>query len=138
MISQYLRRGIAVGTVAGTILAGYLTVVLWLPMHHTDTGAHHHPADSALTLSTMIDIGSGMLWGALLGSVFAFVFFIFEGSLPGSARLTTSCPIESATFYHGYVLTWPQFNRCEVISARLITSTKSAVVSTSRYLPFTV
>lgn len=87
MVTQYLRRGIAAGTVAGIIMAGYLSLMFWLPIHHSETGPHHHSAETALTLSTMIDIGSSMLWGVLLGLIFALVYFIFERSLPGSTRV---------------------------------------------------
>lgn len=87
MVSRYLRRGVAAGTVAGTIMAGYLSLMFWLPIHHAETGRHHHSAETAFTLSTMIDIGSSVLWGVLLGLIFALVYFIFEHSLPGSARV---------------------------------------------------
>lgn len=87
MVTRYLRRGVATGAIAGAILAAYLSVMVWLPAQHSaQAGTHHQPADTALPMSSILDVGSTMLWGALLGVAFAFVFFVFQPALPGSAR----------------------------------------------------
>lgn len=102
MIQQYFQRGVAAGAVAGLAYGAYMTLVgnpLSEHVHaaghegdHTHTHAHAgagaaEPAEAGAAVSeattAAVSAGSGVLWGVLLGGVFAVAFYLFEPALPG-------------------------------------------------------
>lgn len=84
MLGRYLQRGVLAGTMAGTVLAGYLAFTLWLPAHQGET--HHSMTHAAIDTGVTIGVGSAIAWGLVLGLTFSFFYFVFEHSLPGSSR----------------------------------------------------
>jgi len=87
MIADYIKRGLASGIAGGTVFALYLFFIVSpyieaIEAIHTES--HHSSADAILTVSSFIDIGSSILWGMLLGLIFAAFYYIFEVSIPGS------------------------------------------------------
>ncbi|WP_299236248.1 CbtA family protein [Natronomonas sp.] len=97
MIQQYFQRGVGAGAVAGLAYGAYMALVgnpLSEHVHeaghgadHTHAGAaeHAHEAGPAVSEATTaaVSAGSGVLWGVLLGGVFAVAFYLFEPALPG-------------------------------------------------------
>ncbi|GAB3664613.1 CbtA family protein [Halopiger thermotolerans] len=95
MLYDYLRRGVAAGVVAGLAyglfvalvanpLSGYVETVGHEHAHehgHGHAHAHSH-AVSELT-TTVVSIGSGVLWAIFLGGVFAIALYFLEPALPG-------------------------------------------------------
>lgn len=112
MLFDYLKRGVAAGTVAGIVYGLYLfTVVNPLTEYIHDAGheqgadhghggdhgtggdhsltyehAHEHGHEHAVSELTtaIVSAGSGLLWAMLLGGMFAVALYLLEPALPGS------------------------------------------------------
>jgi hypothetical protein len=91
MIHDYLQRGVASGLVAGLAyglymvlvgnpLSGYVDAVAAGPDGHASEGAGHVVSE---TMTAAVSATSGVLWGILLGGVFAIAFYFLEPALPG-------------------------------------------------------
>lgn len=93
MLTGYLARGLKAGVVAGAAFGLFLALVANPLVGAADGLAHEggghgvaaeHSAVSA-TVTTLVSIGSGVLWGLLLGAVaFGGAFYLLEPSLPGT------------------------------------------------------
>jgi hypothetical protein len=88
MIFDSLKRGVGAGVVAGLAYGLFMAFVgnpLIEYMEHFahDHGHGHGPAVSELT-TTVVSIGSGVLWGILLGTVFGVAYYLLEPALPGT------------------------------------------------------
>jgi len=55
--------------------------------HAHEAGEHAHAVSEATTAA--VSVGSGVLWGILLGGVFALAFYFLEPALPGRGRVKT-------------------------------------------------
>ncbi|WP_265107858.1 CbtA family protein [Halosolutus halophilus] len=100
MLVDYLQRGVLAGTIAGACYGGYLAAVanpLVEYMEGLDHGAGHghehaHGAREAAhaiseTTAAIVSVGSGVLWGILLGGLFALAFYVLEPALPGGTAV---------------------------------------------------
>ncbi|MDF9746026.1 CbtA family protein [Natrinema salsiterrestre] len=108
MLVDYLERGVLAGAIAGIAYGVYMAIVA-NPLigymetladgrehggHAHGTGDHsHEAAEHAHAVSeattAVVSVGSGVLWGILLGGVFALAFYFLEPALPGRGRLKT-------------------------------------------------
>jgi hypothetical protein len=108
MLVDYLERGVLAGAIAGIAYGVYMAIVA-NPLigymetlteggehggHAHGTGDHtHEAAEGAHAVSeattAMVSVGSGVLWGILLGGVFALAFYFLEPALPGRGRVKT-------------------------------------------------
>ncbi|RZH66908.1 CbtA family protein [Natrinema altunense] len=114
MLVDYLERGVLAGVIAGLAyglymalvanpLLGYMETVAEGSEHgdHASAGEHAHAAGEhaheagehahAVSEATTaaVSIGSGVLWGILLGGAFALAFYFLEPALPGRGRVKT-------------------------------------------------
>jgi predicted cobalt transporter CbtA len=90
MIVDSLKRGIAAGVVAGLAYGLFMALVGNPLVEHLEHLAHHdhgHGHDHAHAVSELttavVSVGSGVLWGILLGAAFGTAHYLFEPSLPG-------------------------------------------------------
>lgn len=103
MISDSFKRGIAAGVVAGVAYGLFLALVgnpLVEHMEHAahDHGGHGHEHGAVSELTTaIVSVGSGVLWGVLLGAAFGVAYYLFEPSLPGAGS-TKAYVLASAGF----------------------------------------
>jgi len=95
-IVNYLERGVVAG-VAGGLVFGLYTVAVANPLiEHIERLAHrghdhghgHEHTVSELT-TTVVSVGSAVLWGIFLGALFGLAFYFLEPSLPGTGVLRT-------------------------------------------------
>ncbi|NKE35250.1 CbtA family protein [Natronococcus sp. JC468] len=89
MIARYLERGVAAGTIAGLAYGAYMGLVGNPLVAYMEAAAHHdhgheHASAVAETTTTIVSIGSGVLWGILLGGLFGLTYYFLEPSLPGT------------------------------------------------------
>ena len=106
MLIDYLERGVLAGSIAGIAYGVYMTIVA-NPLisymetvadggehgthahgageHVSEAGEHAHAVSEATTAA--VSIGSGALWGILLGGIFALAFYFLEPALPGRGRV---------------------------------------------------
>lgn len=87
MIVDSFKRGIFAGVVTGVAYGLVLALIsnpLVEQLEHADHdhASHGHEAVSELT-TAFLSIGSGVLWGVLLGAAFGVTYYLFEPSLPG-------------------------------------------------------
>jgi drug/metabolite transporter (DMT)-like permease len=90
MIVDSLKRGITAGVVAGLAYGLFMALVGNPLVEHLEHLAHHdhgHGHDHAHAVSELttavVSVGSGVLWGILLGAAFGTAYYLFEPSLPG-------------------------------------------------------
>lgn len=105
MLVDYLERGVLAGAIAGLAYGAYMALVA-NPLigymesvadggehahatgeHAHEAGEHAHAVSEATTAA--VSVGSGILWGILLGGVFALAFYFLEPALPGRGRAKT-------------------------------------------------
>lgn len=92
MIVDSLKRGIAAGIVAGLAYGLFMALVgnpLVGYMEHLaghGGGGHSHDGGHAVSEATtaVVGVGSGVLWGILLGAAFGVAYYLIEPSLPGT------------------------------------------------------
>ncbi|WP_336342705.1 CbtA family protein [Halalkalicoccus ordinarius] len=89
MIVDSFKRGIAAGIVAGLAYGSFLALVgnpLVEYLEHAGHGhGHEHgPAAVSELTAAVVSVGSGVLWGVLLGAAFGVAYYLFEPSLPGA------------------------------------------------------
>ncbi|RKD97383.1 CbtA family protein [Halopiger aswanensis] len=93
MLYDYLKRGVAAGVVAGLAYGLFVALVANPLSQYVETVGHEHAhehghahdhshAVSELT-TTVVSIGSGVLWAIFLGGVFAIALYFLEPALPG-------------------------------------------------------
>jgi len=103
MLVDYLERGVLAGAIAGIAygaymafvanpLIGYMETLAEGGEHAHEAGEHAHAAGEhahAVSEATTaaVSIGSGVLWGILLGGVFALGFYFLEPALPGRGNV---------------------------------------------------
>ncbi|UHQ95396.1 CbtA family protein [Haloterrigena alkaliphila] len=103
MLRAYLERGILAGAIAGIAYGLYVALVAnplvaYVEGVGHDGGGHGHEAGHAHehaheagehahavteTTTALVSVGSGVLWGILLGGLFAVAFYLLEPALPG-------------------------------------------------------
>lgn len=90
MIIDSFKRGISAGIIAGLAYGLFLALVanplveyLEHAAHNHASHGHDHGAVSELT-TAVVGVGSGVLWGILLGAIFGVAYYLFEPSLPGT------------------------------------------------------
>ncbi|MFC7058472.1 CbtA family protein [Halovenus salina] len=86
MIFDALKRGVGAGVVAGVAYGLFMAFVENPLITYMEEFGHDHghsPAVSELT-TNVVSIGSGVLWGILLGTVFGVAYYLFEPTLPGT------------------------------------------------------
>lgn len=96
MIWGYCKRGVVAGAIAG-IAYGIFMAVVGNPLteymealaHHGHDHGHGHDHAHAVseTTTAVVSVGSGVLWGIFLGSVFAVAYYFLEPTLPGEQRI---------------------------------------------------
>lgn len=95
MIADSFKRGIAAGGVAGIVYGLCLGLVGNPLIERIEHAAHDHaghgPEHGAVSELTtaVVGVGSGVLWGILLGAAFGVAYYLFEPSLPGSGETRT-------------------------------------------------
>ncbi|AEH37643.1 CbtA family protein [Halopiger xanaduensis] len=93
MLYDYLKRGVAAGLVAGLAYGLFVALVANPLSQHVEAVGHEHAhehghahehshAVSELT-TTVVSVGSGVLWAIFLGGVFAIALYFLEPALPG-------------------------------------------------------
>lgn len=89
MITDSFKRGTAAGAVSGLAYGLFLALVGNPLVGHLEHATHDHAghghtpgAVSELT-TAIVSVGSGALWGILLGAAFGVAYYLFEPSLPG-------------------------------------------------------
>ncbi|QCS42141.1 CbtA family protein [Natrinema versiforme] len=112
MLVDYLERGVLAGAIAGIVYGTYMAVVANPLIGYMETvaaggdhaheagehaheagehahaaGEHAHAVSEATTAA--VSVGSGVLWGILLGGAFALAFYFLEPALPGRGRVKT-------------------------------------------------
>ncbi|WP_226479729.1 CbtA family protein [Natrinema amylolyticum] len=112
MLVDYLERGVLAGAVAGIAYGAYMALVANPLIGYMETlaeggehgghshagehaheagehahaaGEHAHAVSEATTAA--VSVGSGVLWGILLGGAFALAFYFLEPALPGRGRV---------------------------------------------------
>ncbi|TMT86870.1 cobalamin cluster protein [Haloterrigena sp. H1] len=124
MLIGYLERGVLAGSIAGIVYGIYMTVVANPLIGYMETvaeeathGAHAHSASDhahaagehahAVSEATTaaVSIGSGVLWGILLGGIFALAFYFLEPALPGR-KYVKSYVLAGASFLTISVAPW--------------------------------
>ncbi|ELZ10153.1 hypothetical protein C478_14702 [Natrinema thermotolerans DSM 11552] len=109
MLADYLKRGVVAGAIAGIAYGAYVALVA-NPLvgymetraeggdhahageHAHEAGEHAHAAGEGAhavseATTAAVSIGSGVLWGILLGGAFALAFYFLEPALPGRGRV---------------------------------------------------
>lgn len=89
MITDSFKRGIAAGVIAGLAYGLFLALVGNPLVGHLEHAAHDHaghghtPGAVSELMTGAVSVGSGVLWGILLGAAFGVAYYLFEPSLPG-------------------------------------------------------
>jgi len=86
---EYLKRGIAAGSLAGTFYRLFIwrimnPLVVYMERLSSYGGNTEEAHILSEPLSVMISTGGGVLWGSLLGTAFGFAYFVLEPTLPGN------------------------------------------------------
>jgi hypothetical protein len=91
MAVDSIKRGVLAGAVAGFAYGLFVALVAnplisTLEAHAHEVGGSEHEAAHAVAESTtaVVSVGSGVLWGVLLGGMFGLAYYLFEPGLPGS------------------------------------------------------
>lgn len=117
MLTDYLERGVLAGAIAGLAYGLYVAAVanpLVEYMEGLEHGHEHaeHAHDHAETAhavgestAAVVSVGSGVLWGVLLGGLFAVAFYLLEPALPGS-RAIKAVVLAGAGFLTVSVAPW--------------------------------
>ncbi|SEV82639.1 CbtA family protein [Natrinema salifodinae] len=112
MFVDYLERGVLAGAIGGLAYGAYMALVANPLVGYMEDLAeagsgheHAHAADHAHaagehahaagdhahavseTTTALVSVGSGVLWGILLGGAFALAFYFLEPALPGRGSL---------------------------------------------------
>ncbi|WP_248898023.1 CbtA family protein [Haloplanus halobius] len=87
MLTAHLARGLKAGAVAGLAFGLFMAFVGNPVVAHADAvveGAHAHGAGghTGPSLTTLVSVGGGVLWGVLAGAVFGVAFFVLEPAIP--------------------------------------------------------
>ncbi|WP_137286012.1 CbtA family protein [Halorussus salinisoli] len=96
MLVDYVLRGLKAGLVAGlafglfVALVGNPLVGLAETQSHDETGHHgeggHHESVVSEAVTGAVSVGSGVVWGVLLGVVtFGLAYYFLEPTLPGAS-----------------------------------------------------
>ncbi|WP_049923584.1 CbtA family protein [Halopiger djelfimassiliensis] len=99
MLLDYLQRGVLAGVLAGLAYGLYVALVANPLVDYMETvakgGEHGHTAGEHVhaagehahavseTTTAVVSVGSAILWGILLGGVFALAVYFLEPALPG-------------------------------------------------------
>jgi len=90
MAVDSVERGVLAGSVAGLAyglfvagIANPLVSRLEEQAEHQHAGAEHAHAVVSETTTAAVSVGSGVLWGILLGGVFGLAYYLLEPALPG-------------------------------------------------------
>lgn len=90
MFRRYLERGLAAGAVGGLAFGLFVAVVGNPLVRAVESLGHHHAAhgghESAVsaTVTNVVSVGGGVLWGLLLGGVvFGALYYFLEPAIPG-------------------------------------------------------
>lgn len=87
MITDSFKRGTAAGIVAGLAYGSFLALVgnpLVEYLEHAGHGHGHEAGTVSELTAAVVSVGSGVLWGILLGAAFGVAYYLFEPSLPGA------------------------------------------------------
>lgn len=93
MIADSFKRGIAAGGVAGLAYGLFLALVGSPLVEHMGHAAHDHAGHGhehgavSELMTGAVSVGSGVLWGVLLGAAFGVAYYLFEPSLPGTGSM---------------------------------------------------
>lgn len=90
MIRAYVERGLTAGAVAG-LLFGLFVALVGNPLighlegtQATETASHHAGPVVSGTVTGLVSVGGGVLWGLLLGGVvFGVGYYFLEPAIPG-------------------------------------------------------
>lgn len=87
MPTDYLGRGVLAGAVVGVAYGLYMALVAHPLVEHAEGLITDHGADAAHAVSetttAAVSVGSGVLWGVLLGGLFGLAYYLLEPALPG-------------------------------------------------------
>ena len=91
MLRSYVERGVLAGTAGGLAFGLFVALVGNPLVGHVEKLARaseegHHAADGLLsaTVTNLVSVGGGILWGLLLGAVvFGVVYYFLEPAIPG-------------------------------------------------------
>lgn len=128
MVVDYLERGVLAGSIAGLVYGAYMALVANPLIGYMETvaeggegghaagdhahgagehahaaGEHAHAVGEATTAA--VSIGSGVLWGILLGGVFALAFYFLEPALPGRGN-AKAYVLAGAGFFSVSIAPW--------------------------------
>ncbi|WP_408958003.1 CbtA family protein [Natrinema sp. 74] len=121
MLVDYLERGVLAGSIAGLAYGAYVALVANPLIGYMETvaeGGHHgshahaagehahtggHVVSEATTAA--VSVGGGVLWGILLGGVFALAFYFLEPALPGRGN-AKAYVLAGAGFFSVSVAPW--------------------------------
>ncbi|MDS0475069.1 CbtA family protein [Natrinema sp. 1APR25-10V2] len=119
MLVDYLERGVLAGSVAGLAYGAYVAFVAnpligyMEGVAESDSGGHHagehahaaggHVVNEATTAA--VSVGGGVLWGILLGGIFALAFYFLEPALPGRGN-AKAYVLAAAGFFTVSVAPW--------------------------------
>lgn len=120
MLRDYLARGVLAGVIGGLAYGLYMAVVA-NPLveymegiahgdghghsHGHGEHAHEHAHAVSETTTAIVSVGSGILWGILLGGFFAVAYYVLEPKLPG-ARTGKAIVLAGAGFLTTSVAPW--------------------------------
>lgn len=108
MIYEYLKYSVFAGVIAGIAYGVFIAIVMNPLIHYMEGLAHHgheHTHAVTETTTTIVSIGSGVLWGILLGGLFGFAFYFLEPALPGTGRIKAFL-LAGAAFFIVSVVPW--------------------------------
>ncbi|QLG48426.1 CbtA family protein [Natrinema halophilum] len=124
MLVEYLERGILAGVIAGIAYGAYVAFVANPLISYMETvaeagdssrghaheagnhasivGEHAHTAGEEAhavseAMTATISVGGGVLWGILLGGIFALAYYVLEPALPGRGNVK-ACVLAGAGF----------------------------------------
>lgn len=108
MIYDDLKHGVFAGVIAGIAYGVFIAIIMNPLVHYIEGLAHHGHEDAhAVTETTtvIVSIGSGVLWGILLGGLFGLAFYFLEPTLPGTGQIKAFV-LAGAAFFIVSVVPW--------------------------------
>ncbi|WP_254764736.1 CbtA family protein [Natrinema marinum] len=120
MVVDYLERGVLAGSIAGLAYGAYMALVANPLIGYMEgvaeggVGDHaHEHAHAAVdggpvvteATTAAVSVGGGVLWGILLGGVFALAFYFLEPALPGRGK-AKAYVLAGAGFFTVSVAPW--------------------------------